>query len=991
MQNQLKKQPIEYKPHPLKWNDLLKKMVNELPILRCPLNQELEDELSQAIKAFIPEREINGENKLFALDVKHDLVVFSGMSGNIHVYRVKNTDITKVCVLEGHINTVYCVELSEDQSKIFSASGDGKIFYWSRVGKEDKWVKRQEFSDHADDPRTVSWSKRHNLIATGAWENTIYLYKYLEDQDKFVDFDVMENTHGNVNIVKFSPDGTFLATGGFTDQDSNRVNVYTIGNDSVELFQGINSGHRNTVNDICFTQDNLTMVTGAFDHLAIIWKRESEDEEFESLQVISAAKEWVKSVQISLDGRVLVVSTKDHISRKYLKNEENDLFSLVYQYKSHKEEISVTRISEDGTFVYTCASDWTVKIWAPQLKKDKGQGVYDFETDSSQIKWIKISNDKSLIFLMTDNNEYQMWTFDPLASKYKKVLVDRKHLTQHPVQPWSPLNISDDAMMLAGAMNNKVKIWMRNKNKFKELAILQPCETMIMVITFFKNSYDFVIGSKDQKGYIYSFNSNLQKYKVAQVLEGHNEWVYSLYTSYDNSTLLTGSLDRSIKVWKREPDGKFKIFQNIKNAHLERIRYFEMTKDQRLFVSGSTDSAVKVFIRDSETGLYSEGQVFLNAHENKVHFFKFSQDEKYLISKGFEETSLRVWSLAGNGLIPLDSIPSVHKADLPKDFSSLVLVKGNKTEVKLRPLKMELCLQNDLSLFNVLKSIFSGSQDFINEEAFNTKMFDYINRAVLCASDVDSYYQSVILHKKINVLLLAVLSRVPGLIRKSLELYGYKPYLYSEGLDPIEVALNINHGSSLEVIASYFHNRLDQFTFFLRQDRLAACLKTSSDIFKEFVMDVFLRYTKYTEFELYEKFPLPPKGFTLIQLDSPFKNRAFKETLKYKMIELQNKKYQFKKSMYFRTMLPISFSLNSDSCQQWLKSFSSFSQDLILRKSTFMIEEIWKKNAQWLMMSLVFNTVMLTIASNLLNTLNIAGYLSLNQIESKGILEMLRS
>ena len=40
--------------------------------------------------------------------------------------------------------------------------------------------------------------------------------------------------------------------------------------------------------------------------------------------------------------------------------------------------------------------------------------------------------------------------------------------------------------------------------------------------------------------------------KLINTLEGHTDWIYSVAISPDNTKIVSGSLDRSIRVWNLE-------------------------------------------------------------------------------------------------------------------------------------------------------------------------------------------------------------------------------------------------------------------------------------------------------------------------------------------------------------------------------------------------------------------------------------------------------
>lgn len=93
---------------------------------------------------------------------------------------------------------------------------------------------------------------------------------------------------------------------------------------------------------------------------------------------------------------------------------------------------------------------------------------------------------------------------------------------------------------------------------------------------------------------------------------------------------------------------------HIQNAHEWIVRSVAITSDSRYVVSGSEDRTVKIF--DIESGNLVHN--FQNIHQGYVRSIAVSRDCKYIVS-GSEDRSIRIFDLVGER--SLRTIPNAHR------------------------------------------------------------------------------------------------------------------------------------------------------------------------------------------------------------------------------------------------------------------------------------------------------------------------------------------
>jgi len=121
----------------------------------------------------------------------------------------------------------------------------------------------------------------------------------------------------------------------------------------------------------------------------------------------------------------------------------------------------------------------------------------------------------------------------------------------------------------------------------------------------------------------------------------HSDWVKSVAISPDGQTLVSGSRDKTIKVWNLHTG---KLSRNFA-GHSDTVETVAISADGHIIVSGSHDKTIKVW--NLHTG---ELIRTLAGHPDQVYCVAISADGQIIVSGGSEET-IKVWNLHTGELI----------------------------------------------------------------------------------------------------------------------------------------------------------------------------------------------------------------------------------------------------------------------------------------------------------------------------------------------------
>jgi WD40 repeat protein len=127
-----------------------------------------------------------------------------------------------------------------------------------------------------------------------------------------------------------------------------------------------------------------------------------------------------------------------------------------------------------------------------------------------------------------------------------------------------------------------------------------------------------------------------EQLSIAKTITGHSSYVNTLAISPDGQTLVSGSADKTIKVWNLSTGQEILTLK----SHLNPINTLVISPDGQTLVSGSADKTIKIWH-------LSTGQEVrtLKGHSNPVNSLIISSDWQTLVS-GSADKTIKVWNLS---------------------------------------------------------------------------------------------------------------------------------------------------------------------------------------------------------------------------------------------------------------------------------------------------------------------------------------------------------
>ncbi|MGI2909362.1 protein kinase domain-containing protein [Tolypothrix sp. VBCCA 56010] len=186
-------------------------------------------------------------------------------------------------------------------------------------------------------------------------------------------------------------------------------------------------------------------------------------------------------------------------------------------------------------------------------------------------------------------------------------------------------------------------------------------------IAISRDNSTLVSGSHDKTIKIW----NLADGTLIRTLTGHSNWVCSVAISPDGQTLVSASADKTIKIWNLA-DGT--LIRTL-TGHSTWVCSVAISPDGQTLVSGSFDKTIKIWNLADGTLIRT-----LTGHSSSVDSVAISPDGQTLVSGSYDKT-IKIWNLADGTLIRTVTANyfSVDFVAISPDGQTLVSGSANNT------------------------------------------------------------------------------------------------------------------------------------------------------------------------------------------------------------------------------------------------------------------------------------------------------------------------
>jgi WD40 repeat protein len=139
--------------------------------------------------------------------------------------------------------------------------------------------------------------------------------------------------------------------------------------------------------------------------------------------------------------------------------------------------------------------------------------------------------------------------------------------------------------------------------------------------------------------------------EAVQVLQGHEDGVWSVSFSPDGQLLASGSWDRTVRLWSVPEGVPGPVLQHFSNVYCVA---FSPVVGSNMLASGCSDGIVRLW---NVSGINPQLKRELQGHSHYVTTMAFSPDGSQLVSSSWDNT-VRLWSAASGKLRKVMTAPS---------------------------------------------------------------------------------------------------------------------------------------------------------------------------------------------------------------------------------------------------------------------------------------------------------------------------------------------
>jgi WD40 repeat protein/serine/threonine protein kinase len=540
---------------------------------------------------------------------------------------------------EGHTNSVKSVCLSGDGRLALSGSSDQTVRLWeTETGRC-----LRTFQGHTDTVTSVSLSGDSRWALSGSGDKTMRLWEVATGTS----LRTFEGHTNSVHSVSLSGDGRLALSGGI--------------NQTVRLWEAETGrclrtfqGHTGLFNSVSLSRDGRWALSGSDDKTMRLWEVGTGT----SLRTFEGHTDWVLSVCLSGDGRRALSGSEDGTMRLW----EVANGRCLRTFEGHTNSVQSVSLSRDGRWALSGSWDRTVRLW----EVSTGRCLRTFQGHTGVVQSVSLSGDGRRALSGSVDHTVRLWELSwfpdrrstcgalPLLSKVTDS--SRSGADQEQFK----LMLDSARSALARALYSETLTLLRQARQFpgreRAAAYLELwaalgwyCERVglrrgwqvrtfeghtnaVPSVSLSEDGRLALSGSKDKTMRLWEVETG----RCLRTFQGHTDIVWSVCLSGDGRLAQSGSFDHTVRLWEVATGRCLRTFQ----GHTDPVTSVSLSGDGCWALSGSGDQTVRLW--DAETGRCLRT---FQGHTHTVASVSLSGDGRWALS-GSSDNTMRLWEVA---------------------------------------------------------------------------------------------------------------------------------------------------------------------------------------------------------------------------------------------------------------------------------------------------------------------------------------------------------
>lgn len=290
---------------------------------------------------------------------------------------------------------------------------------------------------------------------------------------------------------------------------------------------------------------------------------------------------WVRSVAFLPDARRAISASDDATLRLW----DLEAGIEIRQLTGHAASVMSVAVTADGQRALSGSWDGTIRLW----DLESGKMIRGFKGNWKTVKSVAVSADGRLAMSGSDDNIIHVW--DPESGREVRALTGHSDLVQS--LAFSP----DGRRALSGSDDNSVRLW--DLETGKEIRRLEGHSDTVASVAFAATGRWILSGGSDKTARIWDPESGRELRKFTS----HETWVNSVAYSPDGRRILTGCGGEIVDgQFTHGPDTFLHLWDVASSQEIARLEghaasvtSVAFSPDGQRALSGSLDKTVRVW------------------------------------------------------------------------------------------------------------------------------------------------------------------------------------------------------------------------------------------------------------------------------------------------------------------------------------------------------------------------------------------------------------
>jgi WD40 repeat protein/serine/threonine protein kinase len=459
----------------------------------------------------------DGLSSVFAVDLSPSgFTALSGFEdGRIVLWSVNTGQalFTYDAGVGGHIDEVWTVAYTSDESGFLSSSEDSAVLLW----QFESGIPVQKFLGHSSRVTDAEFSSDGKRIVTGSEDNAVIVWDVTTGAQ-------LRRFLGHTSLVyniAYNPIREEVASAGW----DNTVRIWDLNHGALirQFNNDADLSHDGVINHVAISSDGALAVTAGADMRLVLWDVETG----EPIREFVGHMAGVNAVEFSPDDTLIATAGDDEVLALW--DVATGEFTTIFE--GHSDAVWDVAYSPDGTKLASASRDNTIFLWDTET----GESITRLFGHTFRITGVDFSPDGQYLISSSYDNTILLWdvaTGDTLSTFEGHV-------------DWiRDVSFSPDGQTIAsGAADNSVILWdIVNNSRLRKY---EGHTAQVLSIIYSPDGTMLLSGGSDNTIILWNITTG----EEIQRFTDHTDEIQSLAFSPDGGSFISVAGDGTAKLW----------------------------------------------------------------------------------------------------------------------------------------------------------------------------------------------------------------------------------------------------------------------------------------------------------------------------------------------------------------------------------------------------------------------------------------------------------